>query len=248
MSDPLLIELFTEELPPGALQKMAVAFAQSVARQLRARGLTNEQPASAPQVHCTPRRLAFILESVEAVAPARQLQVKGPSVAVALDAQGQPTKALQKWAEKQGAALDALTRASDGKQECFYYASVAPGAELATIIQAVVEEALGALPIPKLMTYQLADGVTTVSFARPAHRLTVLHGNHVLACQVLGLTADRVTEGHRFLASGVLRIESPHSYERQLKEQGRVVSSFEARRRSRRRCKRTAGNQERSWR
>jgi glycyl-tRNA synthetase beta chain len=47
---------------------------------------------------------------------------------------------------------------------------------------------------------------------------------------VLGLTADRVTEGHRFLSSGVIRIESPHSYERQLKEQGRVVSSFDARR------------------
>jgi tetrameric-type glycyl-tRNA synthetase alpha subunit len=176
MSDPLLIELFTEELPPGALHKMARAFAQSVARQLRAHGLTDEQPAAAPQVHCTPRRMAFILDAVEAVAPPRQLQFKGPSVAVGLDAQGQPTKALQKWAEKQGAALDALTRASDGKHECFYYASVAPGAELAPTIQAVVEEALGALPIPKLMTYQLADGVTTVSFARPAHRLTVLHG------------------------------------------------------------------------
>jgi glycyl-tRNA synthetase beta chain len=230
MTDSLLVELFTEELPPRALQKMAAAFADTVARRLRAFGLTDEAAAAAPQVHCTPRRLAFVLDGVSAVAPARQLRVKGPSVAVALDAEGQPTRALRKWAEKQGAPLEALTRASDGRQECFYYASVVPGAELAEAIQAALEEALAALPIPKLMSYQLADGTTTVSFVRPAHRLTVLHGDRVLPCRLLGLDADRLTEGHRFQSSGVIRIGSAGSYAFQLREQGRVISSFDARR------------------
>ena len=91
------------------------------------------------------------------MAAAREVQVKGPSVAVALDPQGQPTMALRKWAEKQGAALDALTRATDGKQECFYYRSVLPGVSPAAAIQDVIQEALAALPILKLMSYQLAD-------------------------------------------------------------------------------------------
>jgi glycyl-tRNA synthetase beta chain len=228
---PLLIELLTEELPPRALQKLGDAFAESIARQLRAHGLTDGQSPAGPQVHCTPRRLALVLEAVLAEAPARQLQLKGPSVAVALDAQGQPTMALKKWAEKQGASLEALVRASDGKQECFYYHAVAPGQALAGVIQAVIEQALAALPIPKLMSYQLADGVTSVSFVRPAHRLVVLHGDQLLPCRVLGLTADRITEGHRFQSSGTLRIESATSYARQLHEQGHVVSSFDARRR-----------------
>ena len=229
MKQALLVELLTEELPPRALQKLAAAFADSVARQLRAHGLTDAQ-APAAQVYCTPRRLAVVLEAVSEVAPARQLQAKGPSVAVALDANGQPTMALRKWADKQGAALEALTRASDGKQEAFYYHSVSPGVALAATIEAVIEEALRALPIPKLMNYQLADGVTTVSFVRPAHRLCVLHGDQVLPCRVLGLAADRVTEGHRFQSPSAIRLDSAAGYAAQLQEEGRVVPSFDARR------------------
>jgi glycyl-tRNA synthetase beta chain len=228
MTASLLVELFTEELPPRALQKLASAFAESILAQLRAHGLA--AAAAKPQVHCTPRRLALVLPEVLDIAPARELQVKGPSVAVALDAQGQPTMALKKWAEKQGAAIDALKRASDGKQECFYFHSIAPGLSLEAVIEPVIVQALAALPIPKLMNYQLADGVTTVSFVRPAHRLTVLHGSRVLPCRVLGLTSDRFTEGHRFQSSGAIRIESADSYASQLHETGRVVTSFEARR------------------
>ncbi|MBA3479229.1 MAG: glycine--tRNA ligase subunit beta [Lautropia sp.] len=230
MTAPLLVELFTEELPPRALHKLATAFSGSIAAQLQAHGLIGAQHAQPAQVHCTPRRLAVVLPQVLATAPARKLQLKGPSVAVALDAQGQPTMALKKWAEKQGAAIAALTRASDGKQECFYYHPVADGLALADVIQPVLEQALNALPTPRLMNYQLADGVTTVSFVRPAHRLTVLHGEQVLPCRVLGLAADRVTQGHRFQSSGTIRIESATSYERQLRDAGHVVSSFAARR------------------
>lgn len=230
MTDALLIELFTEELPPRALQRLGAAFANAISSQLCAHGLTATQDQPAAQVYCTPRRLAVVVPAVLANAPAREIQVKGPSVAVALDAQGQPTTALEKWAEKQGAAIAALTRASDGRQECFYHRAVAAGASLAAIIQAVIEQALGRLPIPRSMSYQLADGATTVSFVRPAHRLTVLHGEQVLPCQVLGLASDRITEGHRFLAAGAIRIDAAHSYARQLHDEGHVIASLDARR------------------
>ena len=230
MTDALLVELFTEELPPRALQRLAAAFADAIAAQLRAHGLAGAQDGSAPEVFCTPRRLAVILPGVAANAPARQVQVKGPSVAVALDARGEPTMALRKWAEKQGAAIESLTRASDGKQECFYYRSVAAGVSLAVVIQPVIEQALGQLPIPKLMSYQLADGASTVNFVRPAHRLAVLHGDRVLPCEVLGLSSDRITEGHRFLCSGTIRLASATSYVRQLRDEGKVVAAFDERR------------------
>ena len=233
MKATLLVELFTEELPPRALQKLGDAFAASIASQLRAHGLTSPQPAQpapAPQVHCTPRRLAVVLPDVLREAPARQLQLKGPSVSVGVDAEGRPTMALKKWAEKQGAPIESLVRASDGKQECFYHHATAAGAVLADVVEALIVQALDALPIPKVMSYQLADGTTTVSFVRPAHRLTVLHGEHVLPCRVLGLDASRLTEGHRFQGDGVIEIASADSYARQLLERGRVVSAFEARR------------------
>ena len=87
----LLVELFTEELPPRALQRLAGAFANSITTQLTTFGLADASAATGRAVFCTPRRLAVLIPGVTARAPAREVEVKGPSVAVALDAQGEPT-------------------------------------------------------------------------------------------------------------------------------------------------------------
>ena len=206
----LLVELLTEELPPHALTRLADSFAQGIRTRLAARQLLASEDATA-DIYATPRRLAVHLPGVRAQADAREIQIKGPSVAVGLDAEGQPTKALIKWAEKQGAEVSALTRGHDGKQDVFYWSSTQPGAVLADVIGEIIVETLAQLPIPKFMTYQLADGLTTVSFVRPAHRLVVLHGDGVLPCTVLGLAADRITDGHRFLSSGPITLENADS-------------------------------------
>ena len=139
--------------------------------------------------------------------------------------------ALRKWAERQGAAIESLVRASDGKQDCFYHESVAAGARLDDVIEPVVEHAVSRLPVPRLMSYQLADGTTTVSFARPAHRLVVLHGERVLPCRVLGLQSDRITEGHRFQGAREIRLARASDYQHELLETGKVVASAPDRRR-----------------
>ena len=225
----LLVELLTEELPPHALTRLADSFAQGIRTRLATRQLLASEDATA-DIYATPRRLAVRLPGVRAQADAREIQIKGPSVAVGLDAEGQPTKALIKWAEKQGAEVSALTRGHDGKQDVFYWSSTQPGAVLADVIGEIIVETLAQLPIPKFMTYQLADGLTTVSFVRPARRLVVLHGDGVLPCTVLGLAADRITDGHRFLSSGPITLENADSYARQLREQGHVEPEYQARR------------------
>ena len=228
MTAPLLIELFTEELPPKALSRLGESFAATIAEGLRAQGLA---PAGAAvDVFATPRRLAVRVAEVRERAEDRPVEAKGPSASVGLDASGQPTMALRKWAEKQGARIEDLVRASDGKQECFFFRSTAPGATLAQAVQPLVEQALAKLPIPKVMQYQLADGRTNVSFVRPAHGLVVLHGEHVVPASVLGLQSGGLTHGHRF--QGGADIELPHArdYERLLSERGRVVASFDERR------------------
>ena len=225
---PLLVELFTEELPPKALARLGQAFAEGIAEGLRTRGLA---PADARvERFATPRRLAVRVHGVLSQAPERAVEQKGPSVKVGLDANGLPTQALLKWAERQGAEIRQLERASDGKQECFWFRSTAPGEILDASIEAIIEHALGRLPIPKLMQYQLADGRTTVSFVRPAHGLVVLHGDRLVPAQVLGVHAGSITHGHRFQSAGALEIPDALSYESVLRERGRVVASFDERR------------------
>ena len=153
----LLVELQTEELPPHALTRLADSFAEGIRSRLASHQLLADEAAT-PAIYATPRRLAVRIPAVRAEADAREIQLKGPSVAVGLDASGQPTMALKKWAEKQGADVSALTRGSDGKQEVFFWKSTQPGAVLADVIGDIITETLGQLPIPKVMTYQLATG------------------------------------------------------------------------------------------
>lgn len=228
MAQALLIELFTEELPPKALGRLGDTFRQSILQALQAQGLADAQANATG--FASPRRLAVRIDTVLSQAPARSLDLKGPSVKVGRDASGQPTQALLKWAEKQGAPVSALTVASDGKQDCFYWHTQVPGATLEHVINEILEQALASLPIPKLMQYQLADGQTNVSFVRPAHRLTVLHGDEVVPACVLGLSSARITEGHRFQSQGEIRIGHAEDYESTLEHEGKVIAAFDRRR------------------
>ncbi len=225
---PLLVELLTEELPPKALERLAAAFAEGLAKSLRTRGLVDSEARI--ERFATPRRLAVRIDGVATRADDRLVETKGPSVKIGLDATGEPTQALLKWAQRLGAPLDALERASDGRQEVFRYRSVVAGESLAQAISPALEEALAGLPIPRMMQYQLADGRTNVSFVRPAHGLVVLHGRQALEASVLGLAAGRTTRGHRFQSGGEIEIDEAIRYEERLATAGRVVASFEARR------------------
>jgi glycyl-tRNA synthetase beta chain len=227
MTAHLLIELFTEELPPKALSKLSEAFSGAIHAYLVEQGLAATD--SVVERFASPRRLAVRVSDVISQASPRTVEVKGPSVKVGLDAAGAPTQALIKWAERQGADVKLLSRANDGKQECFFWRTTLPGKTLAACIDEMLSAALAALPIPKLMQYQLADGVTSVSFVRPAHRLIALHGDQIVPASVLGLRSDRLTEGHRFLCDSTLSIPDALAYERLLESQGEVIASFEQR-------------------
>jgi glycyl-tRNA synthetase beta chain len=84
-----------------------------------------------------------------------------------------------------------LRRAGDGKNEALFHDSIAPGTTLADGLQRALEAAMAKLPIPKVMSYQLADGWSSVHFVRPVHGLLALHGADVVPVSVLGLQAGR---------------------------------------------------------
>jgi glycyl-tRNA synthetase beta chain len=155
-------------------------------------------------------------------------------VSVGLDADGKATPALLKRLAALGAdasAVSQLRRAGDGKNEALFHDSIAPGTTLADGLQRALEAAMAKLPIPKVMSYQLADGWSSVNFVRPAHGLVALHGADIVPVAVLGLTAGRETQGHRFEArvNPVCRSDAD-SYAQQMKDDGAVIAGFAARR------------------
>jgi glycyl-tRNA synthetase beta chain len=228
----LLVELFVEELPPKALKKLGESFSSVLAASLKAQGLAGAQ--AAVTAYASPRRLAVHVADVAAKAADKAQQVKLMPVAVALGADGQPTPALLKKLAAVGAdasVVPQLKRLPDGKAEALFLDSLVPGASLAEGLQKALDEAIAKLPIPKVMTYQKADGWSDVKFVRPAHRLIALHGEHVVHVQALGLSAGRETLGHRFEASHpVVSIDHADGYAQQLRTQGAVIASFDERR------------------
>ena len=228
----LLVELFVEELPPKALGSIGEAFANALEASLEAQGLLAAD--SVCTVFASPRRLGAHITVVSAQAADKQVSQKLMPASVGLDADGKATPALLKKLAGLGAdesAVASLKRESDGKADVLFFNSVAKGATLAEALQKAIEEALARLPIPKVMTYQLADGWETVNFVRPAHGLVALHGSDVVDVRVLGLAADRMTHGHRFEARiDPVIINNPDTYEAQLENEGAVIASFEKRR------------------
>lgn len=226
----LLVELQTEELPPKALHKLSEAFAKNLEKSLASQNFLAD--GSVTTVYGSPRRLAALITNVLPKSPDQAFKQKLVPVCVGLDAEGQPTPALQKKMKALGisAEVSELQRVSDGKNEQLVYEGVRPGVELAVGLQTAIVEAANNLPIPKVMHYQLSDGETTVSFVRPVKHLMALYGSDVVPVEFVGLKADRVTMGHRFHTEGMLSIKSADSYEEQLQTEGKVMPSFEARR------------------
>ena len=233
----LLIELFVEELPPKALQKLGDAFSNVLFEQLKAQGLTAASSQVTP--YASPRRLAAHITDVLALAADRAVQQKLMPVSVGLDANGQATPALLKKLQALGAGPEAvaqLKRAPDGKAEALFYDSVVKGASLVQGLQKALDEAIAKLPIPKVMSYQLETdcelpGWSSVNFVRPAHRLVALHGSTVVPVKALGLTAGNSTQGHRFEAKvATVVLAHADSYAQTLAQDGAVIASFTERR------------------
>jgi glycyl-tRNA synthetase beta chain len=229
MNPSLLVELFTEELPPKALRRLGDAFGDGILNGLMKASLKTSA-AGVTRVFATPRRLAVLIPDVLPMAGDREELRKLMPAKVAYGTDGKPTAALTKRLEKEGAAADQIERRSEGDAEYVFLNRKIPGLTLAAGLQNALEVTIEKLPMPKVMTYQLADGATTVQFVRPVHGLVALHGDKVVDISVLGLKAGRITHGHRFQGVKDIPVATADAYEEALAAHGNVVASFDDRR------------------
>ena len=163
MTQTLLVELLTEELPPKVLAKLGDAFANGIFNGLKSRDFLEE--GAVATAYATPRRLAVSISKVRATSLDKAIREKVLPVSVALDAEGRPAaplvKKLAALAAQVGVTVitpDQLERAQDGKAESFFYNYTAKGTALQTGLQAALEESVAKLPIPKVMSYQRQHG------------------------------------------------------------------------------------------
>ena len=222
-TESLLIELRTEELPPKALSNLGESFAASIIEQLQKDHFIGEKAEY--KVFASPRRLGVLVKNVVGTQADQQVVKKGPSVANGMK-DGEPTKALLGFARGAGAEVADLKIINDGKQDVYAYEYTQSGQSLESVIADILAQAVKKLPIPKVMRW----GSSTHTFVRPVHGLVVMLGNTVLNTEVLGLTSQNWTLGHRFLATEPVVFAVADEYESKMAAEGKVIANFAARR------------------
>ena len=123
---PLLLEIGTEELPPGTVGALAESLRANVCAELAVLGIGNDIDQS--MALWTPRRLTVQLGAVSPTQDDQDVEKRGPAVSAGLDADGNPTRALLGFAQSNNVPVAMLERASTDKGEWFVYRTRRVGA------------------------------------------------------------------------------------------------------------------------
>jgi glycyl-tRNA synthetase beta chain len=210
----LFVELFSEEIPA----RMQARAAEDLSR-LAAEALAPLRPAR-PRTWHGPRRIALALEVAAQVAASASSE-RGPRLSA-------PEQALAGFLRKHGAGRDSL------RQEGDYWVlerRTEPVAA-AALIGREFPALLRRFPWPKSMRW----GRSGFTWVRPLRRIVCLLDGAVVpfslqdgADAAHGLAADRLTEGHRFLAPGAVAVEGAQDWADKLRDRRVLVDAGERR-------------------
>lgn len=217
----LLVEIGTEELPPKSLRKLAEAFAEHFTAELDAAQLQH----GAVDWYAAPRRLALKVADLSPAQPDRLVEKRGPAIAQAFDAQGQPTPAALGWARGCGIAIEQAERLSTDKGEWLLYRARVAGQRAEALLPEMVSNALKKLPVARLMRWGAGD----TAFIRPVHTVTLLLGETVIPATILGVPSGRTVRGHRFMGEQEIQLAHADDYPAVLRERGKVEADYAAR-------------------
>lgn len=221
MRRDLLLEVGTEEIPaaffPRCLDDLAARVQKGLAEA--------ELPYDAVQTLGTPRRLAILVRDLAEAQADKVVEEVGPPVRVAYDAEGAPTQAAERFAQKVGVSLVALERKTTPKGEYLAATREVKGQPTLALLPEILRTALATLPWKKSMRW----GRGEESFARPIHWILARFGEEVVPFAYAGVSSGGESHGHRFHANHAIEIPAPADYVERLREGDVLVDPAERR-------------------
>lgn len=221
MAVDILLEIGTEELPAHAVPKLYRALRDKAAARLEELGLSHGE------IHAmgTPRRLTLFVDDVAERQPDKTMERRGPAIATAFDADGNPTKAVMGFAKGAGTTPDKLIQ-----REGYVYAEIhTVGKETKELLTTLFPELITTLPLPNTMRWRDLD----FKFLRPIRWIVALCGGEVVPFEVAQVKSGRTSRGHRVLsnvegepfdpAGRQFDIREPRSYLEQCEEMKVIV-------------------------
>ena len=201
MSKDLLLEIGTEEVPAHVMPHLLADLKRLAGDLLAEHRLGYEGLRTIG----TPRRSALLVTGLAERQEDVSTETRGPSVDIAFDAEGNPTKAGAGFARGQG-----IDPAELIQRDGYVYASVhEKGAETATLLAELLPELIRAIPLPNSMRW----GDLDFRFIRPIRWIVALYGNEVVPFTLANVASGNASRGHRTLAPEEFIIASPADYE-----------------------------------
>lgn len=207
--DSILLEIIAEEIPAGYIEPALKALSGNLLKKLD----TARISYGASQTYGTPKRLAIHVEEVADKQTSKIEEVTGPPEKVGFDAEGKPTVPAKKFAEKCGIAVEDIKIKETKKGRYLCAMKEENVLETKTLLTEILPGVISSIPFPKTMRWADLD----VQFARPIQGILALYGNTVVPFTFGNITSGPYTCGHRFLAPGKIKVESPDLYKDILK-------------------------------
>ncbi len=220
---PFLLEIGSEEIPARFIPAAMADFEKLFRAELEQAHLA----AGGIRVLATPRRMTLMVEDLAVRQLDRNLEIKGPPVSVAFDADGNPTRAALGFAKKAGLALEACERGEDKRGEFLVARVTETGRPAAEVLAEIVPRVVLGVPFRKTMRW----GGHDLEYPRPLQWIVALLGDNIVPAVVGYLESGRITRGHRTLAGDrAVSIPHPDAYLKALAELGVMVDHEERRR------------------
>lgn len=217
MSQDLLLEIGTEEMPANILPSLVAQMQELAETKLKEARLAFEKVT----VYATPRRLAVLVAGAAEAQADEAVKKRGPSIQAAFDKDGNPTRAAQGFARGQHIDPSALVKEGD-----YVWAEIVnKGKPAAEVLPQVFTDMVLGLNFPKGMHW----GSEELKFIRPIRWIVALCGTDVVPMELAHVKSGRKSRGHRFLFKGEVDIASPGDYKETMRKAFVIVDQDERR-------------------
>lgn len=204
----LLIEIGLEEMPARFVSDAINQLAEKVENWMREQNISYSEMKQ----FSTPRRLSVLLTNVAEKQKDIQEEAKGPAKMIALDHEGNWTKAAIGFSRGQGASVEDIYFKEVNGTEYAFVQKFMKGKETKELLVGL-KEIIESLTFPKNMRWGSYD----LRYVRPIQWLTVLFGNDVIPFSITDVQTGNITYGHRFIGQKV-ELADPSEYEEALLE------------------------------
>lgn len=211
-----LLEIGVEEIPSDYIESTKKQLKEKFEKLIADNNLTVDEV----RVESTPRRFAIFLENINRSENDETITVKGPSLAIAYDNEGNPQKPLLGFLRGQNAEISDIVIKELNGSDYIFVEKTQEAKSVADVLRENVYDLVKSITFKRSMRW----GGKSIRWARPIRYFLSILDDEVLEFDAEGISVSNITKGHRSLGSSRIVVDSIDDYEKLLKDNYVILS------------------------